>query len=55
MQQFEKPTPIDAKPLAEALDVRYWERWNETNQEAIHAYNDRIDIEGLPLARYRSF
>lgn len=34
---------------------RYWERWNSANQEAVTAYNTRIDCEELPLAQYRSF
>ena len=41
--------------LATAVHRRYWERWNNTNQEAIAAYNARIDSEGLPLDPYRSF
>ena len=41
--------------LAEEVERRYWERWNETNREAMAHYNARIAQEGLPLARYRSF
>jgi len=41
--------------LAEEVRKRYWERWNEENKEAIEHYNARIEREGLPLARYRSF
>ena len=41
--------------LADAVRKRYWERWNEENKEAIAHYNDRIEREGLPLARYRTF
>jgi antitoxin CcdA len=41
--------------LAEEVRRRYWERWNEQNKDAIDAYNARIEREGLPLARYRSF
>jgi antitoxin CcdA len=41
--------------LAEEVRKRYWERWNEENKEAIAHYNARIEREGLPLARYRSF
>jgi antitoxin CcdA len=41
--------------LAEEVRRRYWERWNEENKEAIAHYNARIEREGLPLARYRSF
>ncbi|MGH8847141.1 MAG: type II toxin-antitoxin system CcdA family antitoxin [Polaromonas sp.] len=41
--------------LAEEVKRRYWERWNEENKEAIDAYNARIEKEGLPLAKYRTF
>ncbi len=41
--------------LAEEVRRRYWERWNEENREAVQAYNERIEREGLPLAKYRSF
>ena len=41
--------------LAAEVERRYWQRWNEDNREAIEAYNARIERDGLPLARYRSF
>ena len=41
--------------LAEEVQRRYWERWNEENKTAISAYNARIERDGLPLAKYRSF
>jgi antitoxin CcdA len=41
--------------LAQEVQRRYWERWNEQNKDAIAAYNQRIESEGLPLARYRTF
>ncbi len=41
--------------LAEEVQRRYWERWNEQNKEAIENYNARIEREGLPLAKYRTF
>ena len=41
--------------LAEEVRKRYWQRWNEENKEAIEHYNARIEREGLPLARYRTF
>ncbi len=41
--------------LAAEVRRRYWERWSSANQEAIAAYNARIEREGLPLAPYRSF
>ena len=45
----------DEELTALQVQRRYWERWNATNQEAIAAYNARIESEGLPLAQYRSF
>jgi antitoxin CcdA len=41
--------------LAQEVQRRYWERWNEENKDAIAAYNQRVESEGLPLARYRTF
>ncbi|MFT3815106.1 MAG: type II toxin-antitoxin system CcdA family antitoxin [Acidovorax sp.] len=41
--------------LAQEVERRYWEKWNEDNKEAVAAYNARIAREGLPLAKYRSF
>jgi len=41
--------------LAQEVQRRYWERWNEQNKDAIAAYNQLIESEGLPLARYRTF
>jgi antitoxin CcdA len=41
--------------LAAEVRKRYWERWNDENKDAITAYNARIEREGLPLAKYRSF
>jgi antitoxin CcdA len=41
--------------LADEVRRRYWERWNEENKDAIAHYNARIEREGLPLARYRTF
>ena len=41
--------------LAEEVNKRYWQQWNEANKAAIAHYNARIAREGLPLARYRSF
>lgn len=41
--------------LAEEVKRRYWAQWNEENREAIAAYNARIESEGLPLSKYRSF
>jgi antitoxin CcdA len=41
--------------LAEEVQRRYWARWNEQNKEAVDTYNARIEREGLPLAKYRTF
>lgn len=41
--------------LAQEVQRRYWERWNEQNKDAIAAYNERVEREGLPLAKYRTF
>ena len=41
--------------LAAEVRKRYWERWNDENKDAIAAYNARIEREGLPLAKYRTF
>lgn len=41
--------------LAAEVRRRYWARWNEENREAVQDYNARIESEGLPLAKYRSF
>lgn len=41
--------------LAAEVSRRYWQRWNEDNREAIEHYNARIEREGLPLAKYRTF
>jgi antitoxin CcdA len=41
--------------LAKEVQKRYWERWNEENKVAIEHYNARIEREGLPLAKCRSF
>ena len=41
--------------LAEEVRRRYWMRWNEENRDAVAAYNARVETQGLPLARYRTF
>jgi antitoxin CcdA len=41
--------------LAKEVQKRYRERWNDENKAAIEHYNARIEREGLPLAKYRSF
>ncbi len=41
--------------LTEEVTRQYWARWNEDNKDAIAHYNARIEREGIPLARYRTF
>jgi antitoxin CcdA len=41
--------------LADEVRRRYWERWNDENRPAVDHYNQRIEREGLPLAKYRTF
>ena len=41
--------------LADEVKRRYWEKWRDDNKDAFQAYNERIQREGLPLAKYRSF
>ena len=41
--------------LTEEVMKRYWARWNEDNKEAIAAYNERVEREGLFSDRYRTF
>ena len=41
--------------LADEVKRRYWTKWNDDNKEAIDHYNARIESEGLPLAKYRTF
>ena len=41
--------------LTEAVLKQYWARWNEDNAEAIEAYNERIEREGLFSDRVRTF
>ena len=41
--------------LADEVKRRYWVKWNEDNQEAMAAYNERIAKHGLPLAKYRTW
>ncbi len=41
--------------LADEVRRRYWARWNDENRDAVAAYNARVESEGLPLAKHRSF
>jgi hypothetical protein len=44
----------DGLPAEKARSCR-WARWNDENAAAIRTYNERIERDGLPLAKYRSF
>jgi antitoxin CcdA len=41
--------------LSAEIAKRYWKDWNTRNAQAIAEYNQRIEAEGMPLAKYRSF
>jgi antitoxin CcdA len=41
--------------ISQTVLKQYWERWNEDNAEAIAAYNERIEREGLFSDRVRTF
>nr|WP_145546165.1 type II toxin-antitoxin system CcdA family antitoxin [Variovorax boronicumulans] len=41
--------------LAKEVERRYWEGWQERNQDAIDDYNARIRREGIWGAQYRTF
>lgn len=41
--------------LAAEVRRRYWEQWNAENKEAVAEYNARLALDGLPLAKYRTF
>jgi antitoxin CcdA len=55
----EQATPVRAElveaPCEPGDKVRNWKRWNTDNAEAIAHYNARVEQEGLPLERYRTF
>jgi len=64
VQQFDSASKLGAGLMAgadhpesapELKDVRSpqrdWEHWNEENKPAIDAYNQRIERDGLPLAK----
>jgi hypothetical protein len=68
VQQFDRALKLGARLLAGAdlpesapelkairSPQREWGHWNEENKPAIDAYNQRIERDGLPLAKYRSF
>ncbi|MDP9835421.1 antitoxin CcdA [Neorhizobium huautlense] len=41
--------------LAAAVKAERERRWRLENAEAIKAYNDDVEKNGLPLAKYRQF
>jgi antitoxin CcdA len=41
--------------FSQDMKRQYWERWREDSKEAFAAYNARIESEGLPLAKYRTY
>ncbi len=41
--------------LANEIQRRYWDKWNEQNKDAIDAYNTRVAEHGLALAKYRTW
>ena len=41
--------------LAEAVKIEKGRRWKEDNAESIRKYNEWIEKNGVPLARYRRF
>ncbi len=43
------------KGLAAEVAAERARRWREENAEAIAFWNDYVDRDGLPLARYRQF
>lgn len=41
--------------FSQEMKRQYWEQWREDNRDAFAAYNARIEQEGLPLEKYRTF
>jgi len=41
--------------LSELVRKAKEQQWREENAEAIAAYNERVERDGLPLAQYRTF
>ncbi|UWQ22011.1 type II toxin-antitoxin system CcdA family antitoxin [Jannaschia sp. W003] len=44
-----------ADGVAGVVKSERWRRWQEENRPWIEAYNEWIEENGLPLARYRKF
>jgi antitoxin CcdA len=49
------PEAITAKALAQAVREEKERRWQEDNKETIASWNDWIERNGVPLAKYRMF
>ena len=41
--------------IAEAARLERNRRWREANREALDAYAQEVERDGLPLARFRTF
>lgn len=41
--------------LAAAVKKARCEKWLEENRAALHSYNDWVEKNGIPLAKYRMF
>ena len=41
--------------LAAAVKTARWAQWLEENKPALDSYNDWVEKNGLPLAKYRMF
>jgi post-segregation antitoxin (ccd killing protein)/DNA-binding transcriptional regulator YdaS (Cro superfamily) len=49
------PDAISARALQDAVRAEKARRWTEENKEAIKAWNDWVEHNELPLAKYRMF
>lgn len=45
---------VDISPTYE-VKSRYWEQWNERNEDAVAEYNALIAKYGLPLKKHLTF
>ena len=41
--------------LADEVKRRYWEKWREDNRAGFAAYNERVAMDGIWCATYRTF
>jgi len=49
------PEAIAAKALAEAVREEKERRWQEENKETIASWNEWVEHNGVPLAKFRMF